>query len=276
MPGVLRQLVAALLASRGQCVCNGFSNKSPSAILGDVFDGSHHRCGAFSFCAQARAGHRNNAWREKIWIEAVAATPGEEGRPDSVPRYEPVRGEVVVRTVPQEQIVLRCTTAISSKFPHQYQRHVELGIIAPDDCYIVAINHAQADYHADVGTPPYILRATLGLGSLYAAFDRVTGAVTDEGVLHRGSIAKASGANVDTTLFLNEGSAAVSAIIGSVTSVNAPADMQQFQHQMGQDFRLVINPMARNPVPDGLLIRGQRVHTVISDDQYQVSSLAID
>lgn len=207
---------------------------------------------------------------KRVWIEAVAATAGALGKLDSVPRYEPKEGEIGP-DVPQDQIVLRCTAAINAKFPKQYRQHVELGIIGPDDCYIVAVNHAEAYHWAEVGTPPFILRAVLGIGSLCVTIDNKTLEVIRKGVLYQGSIPKSSGALVDTALFLSSESEPLSAVIGSVTTIGTPVHLQQAEHAMGQDFLLVRNPMARNPIPSDLLVRGQNISVSVADNEYQVS-----
>src|SRR5437016_1570080 len=75
----------------------------------------------------------------RIWVEAVAATPGAPGKPDSVPQLEPQEGKITSGYVPQDKIVLRCTSAIAAKFPTQFLKHVELGIIGADDCYVIAV-----------------------------------------------------------------------------------------------------------------------------------------
>lgn len=175
--------------------------------------------------------------------------------------------------VPQDKIVLRCTSAISAKFPTQYQRHVHMGVVGSEDCYIVAVNHAETYHYAEVGEPPYILRAVLGLGSHFVTIDRDTGELTGQGVQYRGSIPKATGASVETRLFLSSASAPVSAIIGSVTNIGTPLHLGQ--HRMGQDFRLVHNPFATNPLPTGLLVRGEKVRVSLHENQFEVSGRKI-
>ncbi len=209
----------------------------------------------------------------RIWIEAVAATPGEPGKPDSVLQIEPQEGQITSGYVPQDRIVLRCTSAISAKFPAQFQRHLERGIISPDDCYVIAVNHAEVYHFVDVGTPPYILRAVLGLGSHFVTINRDTGKVAGHGVQYRGSVPKAMGASVETSLFLSHQSAPVSALIGSVTTIGTPVHLSQ--HEMGQDFRLIHNPMARNALPDGLLRRGQDVRVALGEREFTVSGLEL-
>lgn len=209
----------------------------------------------------------------RIWIEAVAATPGEPGRPDSVPPLDLRVGMARAEYVPQDKIVLRCTSAISAKFPTQYRRHFEKGIVGPEDCYVVVVNHAEAYHYAEVGEPPYILRAVLGLGSHFATIDRHTCELTGRGVQYRGSIPKATGAPVETHLFLSSESAPVSAIIGSVTSIGTPVHLRE--HRMGQDFRLVHNPLATNALPTGLLVRGEEVRVSLHEGEFEVSGRKI-
>jgi hypothetical protein len=212
----------------------------------------------------------------RIWIEAVTATPGEIGRPDSVPRFEPNETGISSGYVPQDQIILRCTTAISAKFPKQYWQHVTKGIVGEHDCYVIAVNHAEAYYWAEVGTPPFMLRAVLGLGSMYVTIDRSTLEIANQGVLYRGSIPKSTGAEVDTSLFLTPESAPLSAVIGSVTTIGAPVHMQESEHSMGQDFRLIKNPMARNVIPEGLLTRGEINEVTLGRTDFHVHGRLIE
>lgn len=209
----------------------------------------------------------------QIWIEAVAATPGASGKPDSIPPLDLQAGMARAEYVPQDKIVLRCTSAISAKFPMQYRQHVQKGIVSPEDCYIVAVNHAETYHYAEVGEPPYIFRAVLGLGSHFATIDRNTGELTGQGVQYRGSLPKATGASVETRLFLSSNSAPISAVIGSVTSIGTPVHLGQ--HEMGQDFRLVHNPFATNALPPGLLVRGHEVRASPHENRFEVSGRKI-
>jgi hypothetical protein len=149
-------------------------------------------------------------------------------------------------------------------------------VIGEHDCYVVAVNHAEAYHWAEVGTPPFMLRAVLGLGSMFVTFDKAIREITRQGVMYRGSIPKSTGAEVNTTLFLTPDSAPLSAIIGSVTTIGAPVHMQHARQAMGHDFRLVRNPMARNVVPDGLLIRGEIDDVSLGPTEFQVMGRLIE
>ena len=203
----------------------------------------------------------------KIWVEAVAPTPGEPGKPDSVPQLEPQQGEITSGYFPQDRIVLRCASAIAEKLKAQ-QEYMGCGIISPDDCYIIAVNYADTYPRCDVGTPPCMLRAVLGLGSHFVTIDRNTGKIIDRGVQYRGNLLKATGALVDTGLFLSLGSAPLSAVIGSVATI---APVYGCRYQMGQDFMLIHNPLARNAPPTGLLNRGEEVQVLLREDEFEVS-----
>ena len=209
---------------------------------------------------------------QRIWIEAVTATPGDPGKPDSVAQPAPGPGGIISGYVPQDQIVLRCSTAIHAKFPTQYNKHLQKGLIAPQDAYIIALNHSAAYYWVEVGTPPFVLRAVLGLGAHFVTLDRQSARITGSGIQYRGSIPKSSGALVDTNLFLSPESAPVSAVIGSVTSIGTPVNLQQGQHHdFGEDFRLIHNPHASNPLPQGVVVRGEEVRVKLYDDRFEVS-----
>ena len=77
---------------------------------------------------------------------------------------------------------------------------------------------------------------------------------------------------MDTNLFLSPESAPVSAVIGSVTSIGTPVNLQQGQHHdFGEDFRLIHNPHASNPLPQGVVVRGEEVRVKLYDDRFEVS-----
>jgi hypothetical protein len=146
---------------------------------------------------------------------------------------------------------------------------MELGLIRPDDCYVIALNHADTYHFVDVGTPSYVLRAVLGLGSHFVTIDRNTGKIAGQGVQYRGSISKSTGASVETRLFLSPESAPVSAVIGSVATIGTPVHLGE--HKFGQDFMLIHSPVAQNPLPGGLLVRGQEVRVSLRNSEFEVS-----
>lgn len=72
-----------------------------------------------------------------------------------------------------------------------------------------------------------LARRVLGLDAHFVTLDRQSARITGSGIQYRGSIPKSSGALVDTNLFLSPESAPVSAVIGSVTNIGTPVNLQQ-------------------------------------------------
>ena len=102
-----------------------------------------------------------------IWIEAVCATAGDEGKKDSVPK--PVYGRWC-RT-PMDAYVLRVSNAVAGK-ADKFKQYIEKGIVGQDDLTVVAIN-----VH-EVGLGPYLEDAMkfalYGSGNLALEIDRFT------------------------------------------------------------------------------------------------------
>ena len=102
-----------------------------------------------------------------VWIEAVCATAGQEGKRDSVPR--PVHGQA--SDTPMNAYALRTTNALTEK-AKAFERYITEGIVREDDLAVIAIN-----LH-EVGLRPYLRDAMklalYGQGNLVLRFDRFT------------------------------------------------------------------------------------------------------
>ena len=172
----------------------------------------------------------------RIWIEAVCATPGEPGRPDSVPeRHYAKRGEKpVARRVPQSRRVLRFRNSLEGK-ARKYSNYLESGIVGPDDVSAIAINvYAIPGAWADMDT---LMMTTLyGVGNLVIKLDRDTGAVVGREHEQLTSIVKrASGAEVGVQPFIDGSMPHIAAVLGSRSdAVNLP-------RRLGDDFGLFPN-----------------------------------
>ncbi|MGH2500849.1 MAG: hypothetical protein ACRDF0_12290, partial [Candidatus Limnocylindria bacterium] len=95
---------------------------------------------------------------KKVWIEAVAAEPGQG--PDAVPSIS-FHSEAL-QPVPEQEILLRLTNALDVKW-RKYMEDVGKGIIHADDCYVIVLN----GWRASNGRPepsgiPYLFKAVLG------------------------------------------------------------------------------------------------------------------
>lgn len=175
---------------------------------------------------------------QKVWVEAIAPKAGKG--PDKVP---PVKfGEA--QTVPNDQIILRYTSAIAEKFD-RYKSYVSSGIISNNEPYVIAINGCQIPSARLDHNPPRIVRSVFPIGDEYLTINRQTGSTKDSGFIFRPSIKKSSGSDIPTDLFLREDLAQISAIIFSCSDCcNRPSK--------GNDWVVVHNPLAVNPICSGL------------------------
>jgi type I restriction enzyme S subunit len=129
---------------------------------------------------------------ERIWIEAVAATNGEAGRPDSLvePRIPTIvvgdradeqqemdlpiePGAAESGKIPEGKIVLRYTTAIREKYM-KYLHYRRKGIVRKDDAYVVAVNKSGLAYRwasAAIDLPRF-LKAVYPIGELEVLIDK--------------------------------------------------------------------------------------------------------
>ena len=71
---------------------------------------------------------------QRIWIEAVTATPGDPSKPDSL--AERIDGQMSL--VPADKIVLRYSNAIATKYT-AYQNYLANNTVALTDAYVLAV-----------------------------------------------------------------------------------------------------------------------------------------
>ena len=181
---------------------------------------------------------------QRIWIEAVCASSGERGRPDSIPVRVPGR----VRPEPTEQYVLRVRNSLEEK-QKKYRKYLENGTVSPDDVTVVAVNVNQIDglgFHIDA----HLRRSLYGIGHPIVQLDQRRRPI---GVEHARveSVSKSSGAAVGLLPFINHSTTHVSALLASdANMINRPA-------KLGDDFVLYPNVSGRTQWPQGVLKLGR-------------------
>jgi type I restriction enzyme S subunit len=174
-----------------------------------------------------------------VWLEAVAATKGSGA--DRVPELE----LNVVQSVPDELIILRLRQSIDQKF-RKLRRYLEKGIVSATDPFIIAVNGRAVPFAFLEAEMPRILKALFPLGYIKVTLNRETLEAVDERHEYRPQIAKLSGEGVSTTVFLNPEYAAISAVLFCNSDLgNHPPD----ERNIGDDFTLIHNPNALNPIP---------------------------
>ncbi len=190
-----------------------------------------------------------NVEGKTIWIEAIA--PGNGSGDDKVP--EIITG--ITRQTPEDQIILRLTSAISKKHK-KYKKYLENGLVAPDEPYIIAINGSQVWSSKAEDDPPRIVRTVFPIGQQYVDFGQETGS----GFEFRPKVYNAKGADIFTDIFLDPGFEGVSAVLFS------NSDCCNRPEHTGDEFILVHNPMAKNKLKEGLLKWGREYIAEIIDE----------
>jgi len=195
--------------------------------------------------------HKGNT----IWIEAV--TPSPEGIP---PDYlEPVRrGEVKVRTMPHEQMLLRWTSVVKDK-RDKLQRYIDKKIILATDCTIIAVNGCRlSDFAVDdlgISQLPFAVEAVFPVGPIAVPITR-DGQLSGEPTrIPRYAIRKPSGSAVSTANFLNPLYANVSAVMGCYRRDMIDGVLP---------LTIVHNPLASACLPRGVL---GATKEYVADDQ---------
>lgn len=180
----------------------------------------------------------------KIWIEAVCASPGELGKPDSV--VEPPMGQV--NEVSLHNPTLRFQSALKAK-ACKYNKYLENGIVGGDDILVVAINmYAIPD--ARVYMQDIILRGVYGYGDRIVKVSKRTREIIGVRGTEVPCTKKANNAEVDAQSFINGTKPHIAAIL-----VNC-SDLANRSDQLGSDFLLCPNLTPKTPWPQGYLKLG--------------------
>jgi hypothetical protein len=213
-----------------------FQSRFWEMYLGCILIESGH-----SLCPKIKAGpdFRVTAAGAPICLEAIAVSAGTG--PDAVPSDE---GDEAC-LVPEDLLILRLRSAIWDK--HKvYLKYLKAGIVSPSDPYVIAVNGNRIPFSVPDGQPSYIVRSVFPFGMDAVTVD-ANAQILRQGYQFTPAIQKIGGSQVSTTVFQDSTYAGISAVIYSCVDVwNAPV-------QLGQDFRIVHNPQATNPIDLGWL-----------------------
>jgi hypothetical protein len=182
---------------------------------------------------------------KRYWFDAIAPTAGAGA--DAVPdEFQKNRAG----TVPQEQIILRYTSALATK-REKWQKDLKSGRVSESDGYIVAINDRSIPWAWMGAEMPYIVKALYGLGNIEVVFDRSTLKIIESRHQHRPTIAKVRGTAISSQPFAARESPEVSAVLyGFVNAANYPL-------QLGENFMILHNDEPNVPLPRGALRFGR-------------------
>ncbi|XUW99834.1 MAG: hypothetical protein TUN42_08040 [Dehalogenimonas sp.] len=198
----------------------------------------------------------------RIFIEAVAPSPGDEFNPDRVPDMN--IGEM--QRIPEEQIILRYRSAIEGKCA-KYLNYLAQELLSPTDAYIIAVNSCKIDSAIAELFPPKIMKALFPIGNHQIKIDKKTSKFIGEGYKYRGSVKKVAGAEISTNIFLDNSYSYISGILYSRASVRT------FPEMVGDDFIFVHNPLAINPVHKKFIPCSKEFVANKDPDSWQISQL---
>ncbi|MDP9176936.1 MAG: hypothetical protein M3O61_04580 [Gemmatimonadota bacterium] len=183
------------------------------------------------------------------WIEAVSVGAGEG--PDALQWPTGALGTVMY--VPDERVSLRLLSVIFEKLG-KAREYLSSGLVKPGDRYIVAVNAAEVPWARQESAVPRIVRSLFPIGSLEVTIGLPDGEVKGIGHAHRPHIRKELGAQVPTSLFLQDESALIGAVL------YACVDEFNVRPEPKDDLILVHNPRAANPVPVGWVRAGHEYY----------------
>lgn len=176
---------------------------------------------------------------KNIWIEAIAVEKGD--RQDRVPNIE--YGKAM--DVPEEEMLLRLTAGLKRKH-EQCLLYLKNNLVGQDDPFVIAIDRSLLE-HVDPQIP-LILKCLFAIGHQVLFIKREKPQTKTEGSTwsSREKVNKINGSEVEMLLFRDSSFEGVSAVIYTNQNIlNSPRD----PNQMGNNFVIVHNPFAKNPLP---------------------------
>jgi len=186
-----------------------------------------------------------------IYVEATAPGPGEGA--DAVPEPPPM----IASTVPETQILFRLRGAIEAKHV-QFKRWVLDGVVNDSQPYIIAMNGRRIRESRGESNLPFIVKSVFPFGDYSVVWDTLSNEITDGFYSHRDTIQKASSSDVRTDIFECDAYGEISAVL------YAWCDCATHAINLGDEFIVVHNPRARNPIRHGLFGFG---HEYTSDNE---------
>lgn len=184
---------------------------------------------------------------KNIWIEAIAVKKG-DGK-DKVPD---IKYGVAV-SVPEQEMLLRLTSGLGEKY-QKYLSYLRSGVVESSDPFVIAIDRSALE-HTDPQIP-LILKCLFAIGHqlLIIKSDRPLPKTEGSNWSSREKVNKISGSEVPMLLFRDSNFEGISVVIYCANNIlNSPRDPKL----MGNNFVIVHNPFAKNPLPENFFKFGQ-------------------
>ena len=203
-----------------------------------------------------------------IWIEAVV--PGPQGIPADYLESPVLGGEIRVKTKPNDERVVRCTSVIADK-RLKLDKYRATGIIGANDCAVIAVNICRlSDSDSDgngISQYPLSMEAVFPIGPLAVPLtpdNKIDGPAQN---VPRFAVRKASGKEVETGIFLTPDFAGVSAVIQA---------HQCHMHEKNLILSMIHNPLAVNKLPTGLFGAYKEFVAKEQDDGYEIRDVRLE
>ena len=203
-----------------------------------------------------------------IWIEAVV--PGPHGIPADYLKSPVSGGEIRVKTKPNDERVLRCTSAIADK-RLKFDEYRAKGIVGANDCAVIAVNICRlSDWDPDgngISQYPLSMEAVFPIGPLAVSLTpdgNIDGPAQN---VPRFAVRKASGKEIETATFLTQDFVGVSAVIQA---------HQRDMHEKNLILSTIHNPLAVNKLPVGLFGVYKEFVAKEHDDGYQIRDVRLE
>lgn len=185
--------------------------------------------------------------KNSVWIEAISVKKG-DGQ-DKVPEIK--YGKAI--DVPEKEMLLRLTSGLGEKY-QKYLSYLQSNIIKSNDSFVIAIDRSDLQ-HTDPQIP-LIFKCLFAIGHQVLLINSTKPRPKTEGSnwSSREKVNKMSGNEVPMLLFRNSDFESVSAIIYCTTNIlNSPRNPKY----MGNNFVVVHNPFAKNPLPENFIKFGE-------------------
>jgi hypothetical protein len=157
--------------------------------------------------------------------------------------------------VPEDAMILRVTGVIQEK-RKQYSKFLEKGLVAGTEPFVIAVCGASMPHAVLTSRVPWILKPLFALGREYVIVELESDDEPSRGGIHHVPVREtANGAPVDAALFMDRTCAEISAVLFTPHHLlNRP---EYYGRPPGNDFVTILNPFARNPLPDGVVHTGR-------------------
>jgi len=155
--------------------------------------------------------------------------------------------------VPEQEMLLRLTAGLVEKY-QKYISYLKSGQISAKDPFVIAIDRSDLD-HPDAQIP-LILKCLFAIGHqvLFLKASRSKPPREGSSWSAREKIDKKSGNSVGMFMFKDSKYEGISAVIYSTRNIlNSPRDV----NQMGNNFVIVHNSFAKNPLEDDFIRFGE-------------------